>query len=389
MDELTEIHETSWLSRLGSAVKGVLVGCVLVLLAGGVLFWNEGRSVKRYKTLKEGGGAVVSVPADRVDSSHEGQLVHVTGMAQTEQALADPVFGLSEQAMRFWRQVEMYQWDEDKRTEKEEKLGGGTREVTRYRYDKRWAGRLIASSDFKESAGHENPAQMPWESLSLDTPQATLGAFALPLAFVQMMDAQDPLPVDIAVLPAPLQGSLKQDGHFLYQGEDPANPQVGDVRISFFVTRPQEISVVAAQTEGAFAPYTTQVGGEIALLQTGTHSSEAMFQKAQADNRMVTWFVRLGGFVAIFIGLSLITRPLVVLADLVPILGSLVGAGFALLSFVIALILSLLVISVSWLAFRPVLGGGLLLLAAGLCVVVWRLAQARRAPRDAVGASCE
>ena len=74
-DSFTEVTNESWFGRIGGAIKGVLVGLVLVAVAFGLLFWNEGRSVKRYKTLQEGSGAVVSVKSDKVAYVYKWQTI--------------------------------------------------------------------------------------------------------------------------------------------------------------------------------------------------------------------------------------------------------------------------------------------------------------------------
>ncbi len=48
MDTFNEVSRQSWFSRLGDAVKGIVFGVVLVGLSLAVLFWNEGRAVKRH-----------------------------------------------------------------------------------------------------------------------------------------------------------------------------------------------------------------------------------------------------------------------------------------------------------------------------------------------------
>ena len=79
----------SWFSRLFGSIKSVLFGLILFIAAFPVLFWNEGRAVKTARSLKEGAGAVVSVPADAVNAANEGKLVHVSGAVATEAPVAD------------------------------------------------------------------------------------------------------------------------------------------------------------------------------------------------------------------------------------------------------------------------------------------------------------
>ena len=119
-DTHTEVTTESWGDRIVSSLGGIIIGIILILVSLGVLWWNEGRAVKTARSLEEGGGAVVSVAADKVDAQNEGKLVHLTGLATTDEILADPVFGISDKAIRLDRDVEMYQWHE-KREDKEEK----------------------------------------------------------------------------------------------------------------------------------------------------------------------------------------------------------------------------------------------------------------------------
>jgi hypothetical protein len=153
-------------------------------------------------------------------------------------------------------------------------------------------------------------------------------------------------------------------------GTDPAAPQIGDTRITFKVANPTEVSVIAKQTGKTFTPYATKAGGTIELLQTGVHTAAEMIQKAQADNSMMTWILRLVGFVLMLAGLAMMLKPLSVIADVVPFLGSIVGAGIGFIAFLISAVLSLTTIAIAWIVYRPLLGGILIVVAVGLVVVI-------------------
>ena len=133
---VTEVSEESWFSRLGGAFKGILTGIILFVLAIPLLFWNEGRAVRRAQALRQGSAAVVSVAADKILPANEGKLVHVSGMQTTEDTLTDTVFGITIKGIRLEREVEMYQWKERSSTKSEKKLGGGVKKTTVYTYEK-------------------------------------------------------------------------------------------------------------------------------------------------------------------------------------------------------------------------------------------------------------
>jgi hypothetical protein len=144
---------------------------------------------------------------------------------------------------------------------------------------------------------------------------------------------------------------------------------VGDARVKFEVARPADVSVIAQQTGDTFAPYVTKAGGSIELLQMGIQSSAAMIQKAQESNVLLTWILRLAGFVLMLIGLNLVFKPFSVLADVVPIFGSIVGFGTGLLAFLLASVLSLTTVAIAWVVYRPLVGILLIAAAVGLAVL--------------------
>ena len=113
-DTYTEVANESWLGRIGGALMGIVIGAVLFMAAFPFLFWNEGRAVRRYQTLNEGAGTVISLPEARVSAEYDGQLVHVSGEATTDEIVTDPEFGVAVNAIKLQRKAEMYQWKENK-----------------------------------------------------------------------------------------------------------------------------------------------------------------------------------------------------------------------------------------------------------------------------------
>jgi hypothetical protein len=370
-DSFTEVTHESWFSRIGGAIKGFLVGLLLFVVAFPLLFWNEGRAVKRYKTLKEGGGAVVSVTSESVDPDNAGKLIHTTGKADTDATLTDSVFGVSSNALKLKRVAEMYQWKETSQSKTRKKVGGGTETVKTYSYSKTWADRPINSTNFKKPTGHQNPQSIPYGFAEQIADEVTLGAYVLSASLLGKIQNFESLPVGSdSPLPEQLEGKAKlYDGGF-YIGADPASPQVSDTRIKFKVTKPTEVSVIAKQVDSTFEPYATKAGGTIELLQTGVHTANAMIQKAQENNKILTWILRLFGFILMLFGLNMILRPLSVIADVWPILGDIVGAGTGIVSFLLASILSLITIAIAWVVYRPLLGIILLVVAYGLTAAI-------------------
>lgn len=388
-DRFTETTSQSWLSRIGGAIKGIVLGLVLFVVAFPLLFWNEGRSLTTYKSLKEGGSTVVTVASDSIDPANAGRLIHLSGLASTEVTLTDSVFAVSAQALKLKRNSEMYQWQEESHSETTTKIGGSTETVTEYSYSKAWLPKLVSSNTFKHPSGHQNPSSMPYSSTQYIADRVTLDAFTLSPALLGKINSFEPLVIDSDTpLPTALNSTAQVYDAGFYIGASPANPLVGDVRVKFEMVRPVNISVIAKQVGNSFAPYVTQASGSIELLQIGEHTAEAMIAQAQADNVMLTWLIRLGGFVCMMVGLNLILRPLSVIADVLPIAGTIVGAGAGLIAFLVAAPLSLLTIAMAWLFYRPLLGIALIVIAGGLTMLLKaKLKAARNAAETAAASS--
>lgn len=366
-DSFTEVTSQSWFSRLGNAFKGILFGLILIAVSFPLLFWNEGRAVKRYKTLTEGGGAVISISADKVEPANQGKLVHVSGMATTEETLTDHVFGVSSKAIKLQRTVEMFQWTQESQSKEKKKLGGGTETVTTYTYNKNWAEKAINSGEFKQPQGHENPGQMPYHSNELLAQTVTLGAFTLPPTLVQKINDYSQVTLGAGYnLPETLNQKGRVTSDTIYIGTDPAVPQVGDIRISFEEVKPLTVSLVASQVNNTFEPYLAKAGGTIELLVSGEQSAEAMFQKAQKDNTILTWILRAAGYIIMILGFTMLLAPLAVFADVVPIFGTIVAAGTGFISALIAGFLTFLTIAIAWIFYRPVLGIILIIVAGAI-----------------------
>jgi hypothetical protein len=321
--------------------------------------------VRTARSLEEGAGVVVSVASSPVESANEGRLVHVAGEATTTEVLADPELGVRANAIRLERVVEMYQWEEEKKSEKKKKLGGGEETVTTYSYKKGWSDSPVDSSDFKEPTGHTNPSAFPMEKKSWRASTVTLGAFHLSDPVVDRLDQETEVPVDPAALPAAMKGKVAPNGAGYYMGGNPQSPQVGDARLTFKAVKPAAVSLVARQVGDTFEAYPAKAGDQILLVKYGTLSADAMFKAAQAENATLTWILRLVGFLIMFFGLLMVFRPVTVFADVIPIFGTLLGAGLGIFAGLGAAALSLMTIAVSWIFFRPLLGIALLVLAAG------------------------
>jgi len=364
-DSFTHVSHQSWSSRIGSSIKGILFGLLLFIGAFPLLFWNEGRAIDTEKSLKEGAAAVISVDANHFDPVNNDHLVYLSGLVSSDEVLRDDLFHIETPAISLSRRVQVYQWQEHSESKTEKELGGSTKTTTTYNYSKGWSGNLINSSSFKHPEDHKNPAAKAYNDNVIYAANVTLGEFTLNSLQIREISGSRTIPLTEINIPENSAAVISQGE--VYVG-NPDTPQIGDTRITFSEIKPAVVSIVAAQQNKTFAPYMTSVGQSIQLLSTGLVSAQEMFASELANNTLLTWGLRLLGFVLMAFGLSMIMKPLTVIADVVPFIGNLLELGTGLISGIIAFALSLTTIAIAWIFYRPLVAAVLIALVIGSLV---------------------
>lgn len=370
-----EITTKSWGSRILGALFGIIAGIALIIGAFCLIGWNEGHALHTAQSLQQASAVVVSVPNTPIDEKNNMHVVYFSGEATTDDVLKDSLFNVSEKALQLHRQVEMYQWQENVETTTEKKVGGSEQETKTYTYENVWSTQLIPSDKFKEQAGHKNPSTMPLKSTTQYAKKVTVGDFKLPLDLVKQIDESTAVSLDKTDLPAlksKFNKDVKQQGDGLYVGNNSDSPEVGDLRITISAVLPQVVSVLAQQTGSTVEPYMAPAGQPVSLIEVGQVSPQQMIHDAAMQNKMMTWIWRLVSLAMMIFGFALIMNPIAVLADVIPFVGSLVGAGIGLVSFVIGLCLWAIAIAIAWFAVRPLWAIGLIIFAVAVSYLLYR-----------------
>ena len=411
----TETTNVSFFSRLGNSFSGIGMGLALFVAGTVLLWWNEGDFVATRDALNETQAQTQIVGnAANLGPSFSGKVVHVTGFADTKDVLTDSAFGVSQTAIALERQVEFYQWVERTEEKTQKKLGGGEETVTTYYYDKEWVSSPVDSSSFRDPQARErkvNTQLIMAENQELLSSNVTFGAYRLPEFFVSSiggsrafdvkMDEDARTQIENSIFAAnphmrPLRKAavqegaeapavsaapelVHQQGNVIYVGRSPAAPRIGDVRVTFTAVYPADISIIAKFNGNTFEKVYTSNGKTVSRLNMGVVSAEHMFGKAHSSNSTWTWILRVVGTFLVIGGLKAIVAPLSVLASVIPLLGTIVGAGTGLVCSLLGFAWSLIIISIAWLRFRPVIGGAMIGVAVLLIAALYFKGRAKKA----------
>ena len=358
-NSITETTTTGWLSRMGSSLMGVLIGIILLPCAIFLLSWNEGRAVTAATGLKRGLSSIVEVSADTINPQNNSKLVYLNGSVSGVTPAVDPWNKLSATGLlRLQRKVEMYQWLERESETTSNNIGGSQTTQKTYTYSLGWAETAVNSAQFKVPAGHQNPA-MPLKSQSFDASLVKIGAFTLDKSLVQDLTNFEAVET-LTQAPA----GYRVQGNLLYKGVNPDQPVLGDVRVTYSAIAAQTYSIAAQQNNSTLTIYQDAKNNyKIALIEPGVVSAQKLFADQASTEKMITWACRIGGFLLLLIGFNLIMGPLAILVAFLPFLQGLVGAGTFFIALGLAIPITLITIAIAWIASRPLIGGGILLLA--------------------------
>ena len=373
-DSVTVVTTQSWGQRLAGSLIGALFGIFFVIGSFFLLTWNEGRAVEAIRALDQAARQVVEVNAAAIDPQADGKIVHLTGLMETSAPARDPIFGVGgDGLLRLSRKVEMFQWEEETSTSSHTALGGSQTTKTTYSYRKVWSAQPLDSTRFHEAGNHRNP-QMPVASTITDADGVRLGAYRI------APELLDKVTAFTAFDPETAPDGYQKIGEYLYRSQETGNPMVGDLRISFRAVPAQTMSVVAGLDAGGLAPFHGDNGYRIALADPGALTAGEMFREKKHEESLLTWVLRGAGFLLMLVGFAMVGGPLAVLADVLPVLGSLVSAGVFLVALTLAVPLTLITIAVAWFAHRPLAAVGMIAAGVVFAILVQYL---RRRPAPA------
>jgi hypothetical protein len=225
--------------RRKSSRLGLLLLAAVVIVVGIAVWTNRNRITGYFDTRSGHTTAVVEAAADHVDPANEGRRVRLAGKLEAGSPARDEQLGVSTGAALLLREVEMYQW--------RERCSGGD-----CSYEMVWSRQPVDSRRFRHAEGHENPPQRLLDA-RFASDSIRLGAFAVGADLVAAQAKAVELPVRVADLTPNLAASFSDANGMLYAGGDPAQPKVGEVRVSYRSVPPGNVELSGVQRGSVLA----------------------------------------------------------------------------------------------------------------------------------------
>jgi hypothetical protein len=377
-DQFQEVSTVSWFRRIGNAFWGMIFGLLCVIGGFWLIAWNEANGLHTAQSFAETAKAVIAVPISPVDQKNNQRVIYLFGVATTDETLSDPLLMVSGQALLLNRKVENYQWLEaqkDSHITEKHREGSETKSVIYY-YTKGWKEGLVDSHSFKHPAGHENPTNALFTSQLSTAKKITLGDFTLPAQLYKDITASitvDLSQVDLSNIQKATQQPLFRSASEIYIGADPKNSNLGDARITLTEVMPQEVSVIGQQVGDTLQPYLAPAGKSVLILVSNHQPPQAMLRSAEIESNEMTWVFRSISLFLLALGVFLLLLPLNVIADIVPIVGSIVGAVTLMSALLMGVFLWCVATAIAWMLVRPELAAGLFGVALVFFIIWFKL----------------
>lgn len=342
VDSFTETTTKGWGSRIMDSIKGILFWVILFFASFVLLYWNEWR-VDISKVAKT---AVEIDSVNEASIEENEKLVSTTWVLKSEEKLGD-IYLNEWDYLALTRKVEMFAWSEKSESKTKKNVWWSETTETTYTYKKEWTSFPSSSSDFKKPEWHSNPSkQIDWISkkvwnLSIWIYWLDWQAVELPWYSNLVLNKENAI-VDEWF-------NLSENNYIYKWSWSVSTPVVWDIRISYSVLEnPIQNATVFWKLDldnKLITPFYWTKDSK--LYRAFVWTRDTAIGKMKTEHKIITWWLRILGFVMMWIWLNMLLWTISVILDVLPFLWSISRTWIWIVTFLVALSLSVITIVVS------------------------------------------
>ncbi|QDU81064.1 hypothetical protein Pla110_28010 [Polystyrenella longa] len=345
-------------SAIVEGLKLLFVGLVFALFAGAILWVNEWNNLTRIKSQLQNETAVVELnPAEKLDATFEGRVIHLTGSLKTKDVLIEDWLNLEITGLRLFRRVQIFE--------------ESTQEPRSYRPGSWIDQTAVTVPSVTDSIPSQTVTTFGWYAEGVQ-----LGDHHLGRTLLERLTRFEPVLLadrfDISLLQP--RSNISSQTNDTLDSDDSArwysinneiiwgNPnrafRTGDLRVQFYyVPDDQTVSLIARQgTDGILVPFITRDGEVIERLQVGKASWQELYPEGKAPINWLVWAFRLTGALLMWAGCWFLILPGTRMLEQLDIRNLQFEFEPVRMSALAAVLLSLLVMSAAWIYYQPVWG---------------------------------
>lgn len=338
-NSFTTSTTTGYGTRIGKSFVGVLLGIVMFFGSFVLLFWNEGRT-----DLSSIAKTAIELPAGAAstDAAVQGKLVSASGVVTSNEELTDDLYLQPGKYLAVDRKAEMYAWVETKSEKSHTNVGGSETTDTTYDYAMEWTSDPQPSTAFQYPEDHENPdVTVPSDTFTVGT--LTVGAYEV----TGDVDLPPTTPLSLKKDLVALGGGAKLSGDYVFLGTGTVmSPKLGDTRISYSVLNAGFDGTVFGKLASSKITKSVDADGN-ELFRVFPGSRDEAIATLHSEFVTMGWVWRVVGFLLMWFGLAGVLGPISTLLDILPFLGSTSRFLVSVVTFPIALVLTVVTVLIS------------------------------------------
>lgn len=332
------------------------IGLLFIIIGICILWFNEGRTVKQEEAIKEAKSNYIDITNEELNPKYNNKLIATIGEIDltNSENITDGIFRIKVNSSKMKRIVEIYQWEENCDTD------------NNCTYEKIWKEELNNSNDFKQKE-YINPETKPYESTEIIAQNVKVGALTLNEELIRK------LPYNKEVTNYQLTDEYKTEEYkivnqYITDAENLENPEIGNIRISFRYNISSTVSILAVQTNDTFKEYTAKNKNKIYTIREGRLNGEQLLKELSNENNTLKWILRLIGIIITISGVSGMFSTLKNITTRIPIIGNIIDLTTSIVAITIGGSISLIIILLAWLRYRPIISLILLIIIIFLII---------------------
>jgi len=354
----TEVTRNWYWSRLWNSLKWVLFWVLLIIWSIILLWWNEWRTVDVASWLSSAEKITINGSIDEINTDLEWKLVYNKGFVDTKNWVLDNIFLIEWKFLKLDRVVEMYQWNQEVKEKREDNLWWSETVIKTYSYNQKWDTKRLDSINYKE-LWHTNPTYWLYKNKNTVSSDIKIWEFSLNQSYISKLDNYTNYNIsndDFIKYKMSNNYNSVHDWNYIYIWTWSNNfPVVWDIRVSFKIANPWDLSIIWVQKWNTFVPYVAANDTTVALLEYWNISMEQMYINAQSANSLLAWILRWLWLFLMFVWFKLFFDIFVIIAKVIPFLSSVIEFWTITISFILTITIWWLTIAIAWFASRPII----------------------------------
>ena len=411
-NDLQTVKESS--SSESSVICGPLFGSLIFIFSLVLLWQNEKGYVTTCHRLKEELHECAALDPYNLTMDHNGHLIYLKGSTSCDENLKDAEFPVvtSFNAIKLIRTVEMYQWKETHSQD--------DHHHNRYEYSQIWDSEFHSSESFNERSHINNSKDFIIRSEDAIAKEVHIGNYFLSEELKKMAKNKTDIPLREEITNnaggkllqemTVLSKQFKIQDSYIYVTKDKFQNNLGDIRIRFYEVKCGPTTVVGQQDGTSFVKHliesaqgeerlqnedlcnnnrgccdnccgitcrlakliTAPINEILWLFEKDIPTKEEVFREVTLEHQRKRNWIRLAGWVCSWLGIWIFFSPIVYLLSVIPLIGavlsSLVSWAALLFGLIVGSAISVMVICLAWLFYRPLISLLIIAVSVGLCV---------------------